>query len=169
MALSKKHKIFVEEYLQCFNKTEAYQRVYKPSSRTVAATLGSRLFGNVEILAAISERLRESAMLADEVMFRLAAIARGDIGDFLDDAGNIDIAKARAAQRLGLLKKFKTRTSTQDDGEVTITDTEIELYDALSALGQIGRHHRLFLDRLDLSSSEQVVPIAIVKMSMDEL
>ena len=74
--LTNKQKVFVEEYLQCWNATEAARRAgYKhPNSR------GPENVVKRSIQAKIVERLAEKAMAADEVLEQLAARGKGGIG-----------------------------------------------------------------------------------------
>ena len=74
MALTNKRRVFVYEYLKCWNASEAARRANfkQPHSQ------GSRLLENVEVQAYIKARLAETAMSADEVLNRLADHARDD-------------------------------------------------------------------------------------------
>jgi phage terminase small subunit len=142
-----KHQQFVNEYLKCWNATEAYRRVYPTSSDDAARAHAARLVANGSVAEAIQQRIAENAMSADEVLSRLAEHARGDIGDLLDDDGGIDWGKARESGKTRLVKKVTVRTVTTE--ESTIETEAIELYDAQSALVQIGKHHKLFVDRTE--------------------
>lgn len=175
MALSAKHRAFIEQYLLTSNATEAYDNVYHPKTRAVSASNGHKLLRNAEILEAISHRLSETAMLADEVLMRLASQARGSMNDFITFRDNgdptFDFQTAAAFGKMGLVKKLKIKTRTYttvevaqaqteseeiegDDtagdgaalGGVTETTVEFELYSSQAALELLGKHHRLFLD-----------------------
>lgn len=179
MALSEKHQQFAEEYLRTFNKTSAYQAVYSTVSRRVAAVNAHRLMkDNAEVVEYIQLRIAETAMSADEVLARLAEHARGDIGEYLrhapvTDDVLIDLPKAVEAQKTRLIKKLTQKRTTRtmrDDSEIEELVTSIEMYDAQAALGMIGRKHGLFVDRQELTGKDgEALPIAIVKMSIDEL
>lgn len=158
MGLSPKQKSFINEYLTDFNATRAAQRAgYKGDDATLAS-IGWENLRKPEIEKAISQRLSEQAMTADEVLNRLAAIARGNMNDFVrfDDNGNptFDLQAASQFGKLNLAKKLKIKTRTYnepvgDDKEpivITETMTEFELYDAQAALVQIGKHHKLFVN-----------------------
>jgi len=77
--LTNKRIAFVEHYLACWNASEAARRAgYKQRNE------GHRLLTNADIQAHIKERLAEVTMSADEVLQRLAEIARNlDSGDYL--------------------------------------------------------------------------------------
>ena len=147
MALSPKHQAFVNEYLSCFNSTEAYERVYAPKNRVVSASAGQRLLRNVEIEAAVRERLQEAAMSADEVIMRLAEQARNEHGRYVRPDGSVDIAGLLRDGKGHLIKGFKESKR----GQVIV-----EFYDAQSALVHLGKHHKLFTDNVAHSGSIDV-------------
>jgi phage terminase small subunit len=160
MALSKKHRAFIEEYLATFNATEAYHRVYAPETRETAAVNGHRLLRNANVEEAIKCRLSESAMLADEVLGRLTEHARGSIGEFtriVNGAPIFDFEAASKANKMHLIKKLKTKTRSYLEGKgedarlVSEVDVEFELYDAQAALMHLGKHHKLFTEQQDVN------------------
>ena len=136
--LSAKRRAFVEEYLRCgFNATEAARRVgYKHPNHQ-----GPRLLVNVGIAAAITARIAERAMGADEVLDRLGEQARADIGEMLTEDGTLSLVQAK---QLGLTRLIKSINDT-DKG------LRVELYSAQEALALLGKHHGLFLDKLALT------------------
>ena len=68
MALTNKQRLFVEEYLTCYNATKAATRAgYKFPNKQ-----GPRLLVNVGIQSLIEQRIHNVAMSADEVLERLA-------------------------------------------------------------------------------------------------
>lgn len=160
MALSAKHSAFVNAYLTTFNATEAYHQVYAPKSREVAASSGHRLFRNDEIAEAISQRLSETAMGADEVLMRLAEHARGDIADFLQVSPNGDAALTLTGEnekaRTRLIKKVTQRKTirTTEQSQTEEVVLSVELHDAQAALVQIGKHHKLFVDRTEVTGKD---------------
>lgn len=159
--LTNKQNAFIEYYLQCWNASEAARRAGY-SDRT-AGSQGQRLLKNVEIQARINERIEEIAMSANEVLLRLGSMARADMGDFMDIgpmAFHLDLDKAKELGLTHLIKKVKQRTTitTNKDGEESENHwIECELYDAQSALVQLGRHYGLFVDRQDITSGGEKV------------
>ena len=142
--LNKAQEVFVSEYLQCFNATEAYSRAYPKAKRTTAGANGHELLKKTEIAEQIQARLAEVHMSADEALKRLADMARGDIGQFMDRLGGLDIQSARDAGLTPLIKKIKQRTVTKigkkdDDDDIETHDLEIELYSAKDAIETILR------------------------------
>jgi phage terminase small subunit len=153
MALSLKRRKFVEEYLRCWNASEAARQ----AGYTHADRQGSRLLSFVEVQDLIGKRIAEVAMSADEVLLRLAGQARGSMESFLTIGENgsvkIDLAKAQA---LGCLHLVKGLTEAE-------FGFKLDLYDAQSALVQLGKGHGLFTDRHE-HSGPAGGPIEIIEV-----
>ncbi len=136
MALTKKRRAWVEEYLQCWNATEAARRVgYKHPNNQ-----GPRLLLDVGIQALIQQRLREKAMSADEVLTRLAEQARAEHAAYLLADGSVDLDRLLADGKGHLVKGMRWDRA----GNLIV-----EFYDAQSALALIGRHYKLFTDNVE--------------------
>jgi len=165
--LTDKQRVFVESYLVCWNATEAALLAgYSPDS---AYSIGWENLRKPEIRKVVDLRLTEYKMGADEVLARLSFQASGSLADFIDEDGYIDILQARRAGKLGLLKKVKV-TKKKQGMETTITKVEVELHDQQTALTWLGKHHGLFVERVDMTSKgESIAPVAIVKMDVDAL
>ena len=148
-----KQRAFVEEYLRLWNATEAARQ----AGYAHPNTQGPRLLLDVGIQKIVRARIDEKAMSADEVLQRLAEHARGDMGDFLDIgsmAFSIDLQKAKELNLTHLIKKVRQHTTTtlSKDGVETETSTiEIELYDSQAAMVWLGKHHKQFAERMELT------------------
>jgi len=94
------------------------------------------------VQAAIQARIAEKAMSADEVLLRLAEQARGEQIEYLLDDGTVDLDRLIADGKGHLAKGIKWDRA----GNLVV-----EFYDAQSALALIGRYHRLFVDRTELT------------------
>jgi phage terminase small subunit len=157
--LSNKQRVFIEYYLQSWNASEAARLAgYKGKANVV----GPRLLANVSIAAAIQARIEELKISADEVLLRLAEHARGDMADFVDPQTlTIDFDTAAQKNKMRLVKKVKvvTRKEPSRDGDTvdTIEAVEFELYDAQAALALLGRHHKLFTDKVETTKAEDPV------------
>ena len=143
MALNTKRRVFVEEYLRCWNATEAARRAGYAYPRRQ----GHRLLTNVDIQARVKERIQEKAMSADEVLLRLAEQAKGDMADFVNIEVRGGILDFQKAKNLGLTHLIKSVSWSK-------SGVRIELYDAQSALSLLGKHHGLFKDRIEHSGPE---------------
>ena len=144
-----KQRVFIENYLRCWNAAES-ARLAGYSQRN-SDVVGPRLLVNVGIRAEIDKRLAEYGMGANEVLARLATMARGDVSVFLTIDGDIDFTTEQAKAHSYLLKKARVKRGVTKTGEPW-TETEIELHDPQSALVHIGRHLKLFTDKLEVDT-----------------
>jgi phage terminase small subunit len=142
--LTDRQRLFVEEYLTCWNASEAARR---SGYKTQANVQGARLIANDNIRRAIELRVAAKIMVADEVLARLSDHATASLGDFIDKYGQIDIRRARQLGKLHLVKRYKTTSYVRKNGQKIVT-AEIELHDPQTALVQVGRHYGLFSDKL---------------------
>lgn len=194
--LSKQQKMFADSYLGAtlFNGTQsARQAGYKGDDNTLAVS-ASRLLRNAKVSAYIDEKLAAYGMGANEVLARLAEIARGKVDDLLDDRGNFDLNIARTRNKTGLLKKLKhkrtikqKKTETTDsmrqflaedeiedietEVEVIYEEVEFEMYSAHEALRDLGKYHKLFTEKTEMEIHavvEQTVVDQVDKIYGDE-
>lgn len=166
--LNEKQKLFVNAYfVNNGNATRAAEQAGYQSPNVA----GSRLKSEPIVAAEIKRRLDENAMPANEVLARLADMARATIEDFVDlgkhDPGypqalqgkwSLDLHKAKEAGKLPLIKSIKS-------GEF---GPEIVLHDAQSALVQLGRYHKLFTDKVehDFTKLSDAELIALAKSTL---
>jgi hypothetical protein len=78
--LTCKQRIFVDEYLRCFNAAESARRA--GYSERSAREIGRKLLTNIDIKAEVDQRLKESRASADEALDRLSDYSRGYVGMF---------------------------------------------------------------------------------------
>lgn len=151
--MNKKQRVFVEEYLRCWNGAEAARRA--GYSESTANVKGSQLLALVSIQEVIERRIKEKAMSADEVLLRLGDMARGDFGDFVDIESmsfSLSLQKAKELGLTHLIKKVKQRTTItmkKDGDDEEVHWFEIELHDSQAALVHLGKHHKLFTDKVE--------------------
>jgi len=165
MALTNKQRVFIREYLRDFNATQAALR--SGYSERSAYAIGSRLLKNVEVAAAIEEKV----MPAEEVKLGLTEIARGDISDLMDitPAGftfrlllTDENGNRYVNPNTKLIKKIRQKVTTSlsknNDGEDReIIETEIELYSRHEALRDMGKHYKMFTDKVEQENSGEVL------------
>lgn len=158
-SLAAKQRRFVDAYFEYgFNGTQAV--IEAGYSENGAAVQATRLLRNAKVKAAISERLDEAAMPANEVLARLADIARSDIGDLLtlqqremkgatgeDETVEWAMVNLAAAKRAGLTRYIKSITWTNNG-------PKLELHDAMAALVNIGKAHGLFVERQEVTGKD---------------
>lgn len=160
--LTNKQRVFVEEYLECWNGAEAARRAGYTGDNLTHAIIASQNLVKLNIAKYVKERIADKAMSADEVLARLGMIARGSLKPFVQTIGGDDafawpdLATEDAQENFGLLKKIKPkkRQGGQPGNEYLETEVELEILDPLKALELLGRHHKLFTDKTDLTSSD---------------
>lgn len=106
--LTNKQRAFVEEYLRCWNATQA--AIAAGYSERTAAQGGYQLLQKNLVRAEIQARLAAKAATADEALARIAERARGSMADFLRVESGfemLDLENAKRADKLRLVKKIK--------------------------------------------------------------
>lgn len=103
----------------------------------------------------------------DEVLVRLANIARAEVGDFIEIHANgtwtVNLEKAKEAAKLGLVREL----GYDRDGNI-----KFKLHDSHSALRDLARIHGLFVDRQEVSGPDGgPLPLlaALAVVPMEEL
>jgi PBSX family phage terminase large subunit len=91
--LTKQKKVFVAEYLQCFNGAEAARRA--GYSERTARYVARNLLNTPNVKAEVEDYLSKIQMSADEALVKLTQHARANIADFIDNDGAIDWAKVK--------------------------------------------------------------------------
>lgn len=157
-ALNDRQQRFVVEYLVDLNATQAAIRAgYSPRSARVQA---AGLLANPNIQEAIrkanEKRIRRIEITGDRVLQELARIAFADITQALNDDGTpkalseIDEDTRRAL--VGL------ETEERSDGEAAIRVRKLRLADKIRAAELLGKHLRLFVDRVELDDVSELTP-----------
>lgn len=164
MGLTRKQRVFIDEYVKCWNGAEAARRAgYSVRS---AREIAVNLLADISIKAEIDDRLATIHMSSEEVLKEISDIARGDMGQFLDNNLCVDISEARKLGLTKLIKKIKQKTvihqaKNENDEDTEVHDIEIELYDKLGALEKAGKYHGLFKEQLDVTSGGEKLTIRL--------
>ena len=144
--LTNKQRKFIDEYLKTFNATEAARRAKYGNENTndvTLAAIGSENLRKPKIAEKIAEYFIASTMSKEEVLARLADIARAEYAAYLNPDGTFDLARLLVDGKGYLVKGIReTRYGRQ-----------IEFYDSQKALVDIGRHHVLFADRQEITGA----------------
>lgn len=136
--LTGKQAAFIEEYFIDFNGTRAAERAgYKGNDVTLSAVASENL-RKPRVAEKIAARFAAKVMTADEVLSRLSGMARADISEFITETGAIDWDKVR--KQGYLIKRIAHYKGKQ---------SQIELHDAQTALQLVGKHLRLFVERME--------------------
>lgn len=126
---------------------------YKDAPAAIA-----RLRNDTLVRQEIKARFDAEIMTRDETMKRLSDIARGAMSIFMRD-GRIDLESEIAKQNYHLIKKVRVQETIKpqkDNDPIITTTTDIETYDALTALTLIARHHALFTDTDKVSEQNNI-------------
>lgn len=147
--MTKKQKLFVEEYLIDLNATQAAIRAgYSPDT---ANEQGSRLLANVsisnEISRAMAERSKRTGVNADRVVQELAKIAFVNATEVIDPE-TATVKKDALPEDTAAIQSVKVKTFGEDGLE-----REIKMADKLKALELLGKHMGMFKDKVELSGS----------------
>ncbi len=150
MGLTKKQKLFVEEYLIDLNATQAAIRAgYSPTS---AKEIGSENLTKPDIASrinkAMAERSRRTGVNADRVIRELAKIAFINPIDLIDTE-TATVKPMAAAEDTAAIQSVKVKRF--DDG----VEREVKVADKLKALELLGRHIGMFKDRVEISGLEE--------------
>jgi len=177
--MNNKQEAFVNEYLKDHNGTQAAIRA--GYSKRTARTIASQLLAKLDISEAIRARIADKTMQSDEVLTRLADIARGDITDLMDITSmgfTIDLTgdgENGKNPNTKLIKKIKQKVTTfiakkESDEDREIVETEIELYSAQEALNTIAKLNGMIVEKMDVTSKgEKVTPNENYNRGISEL
>lgn len=155
--MTPKQARFVDEYLIDLNATQAAIRA--GYSKKTAEWIGPQLLGKTHVSEAVSERMKareqRTEITQDRVLKELARLAFLDIRKAFDENGNLkhvkDLDDETAAAIAGM------EVSEINAGDVQIGSLKkIKLSDKKGALELIGRHLRMWNDKLDLNANINV-------------
>lgn len=150
---TEKQKLFIESYLRCLNATQAARDAGYRGSDASLAVIGYENLRKLNIRQEIQIRLKERHLTSEDVLARLAMMAEADLSPFLTQDGGIDYTTPQAKAHINYLRKAKIKHGISKDGEPW-TETEIEIHDPKDALVQLGRHLKLFTDKIELEGEK---------------
>lgn len=130
-ALSEKQKLFIDEWLRTRDKVQAASNAgYKGKPGTLMQ-IANRTLNRPNVKEYVRSKYKQHHITEEEVITRLAAIARGNVTDVLDTKRNgvqIDVAKL---EKYGHLVSYFQRAS---GGGFTV-----RMYSAQKALEQLSK------------------------------
>lgn len=153
--LTKKQRVFVAEYLIDQNATRA--AVAAGYSKKTAQEQGSRLLSNVMVAAEISKKLGKKLekleITADRVLGEIAKLAFLDPRKFYDASGNLKPIHELDDDTAACLAGLEVNEITGEEGAVVGYAKKIKFADKGINLERLGKHLKLFTDKVDLSGS----------------
>lgn len=170
--LSIKDKATLERYFLHWNGTRAWLETHPRSSYDAARSSASDFLSKPNIKAEIEKRLSLMQMSADEALQLNADIARGDIAQIMDVSGvgfSLDMSKAKEAGLTKLIKKVKQKTTTyiakkESDEDREVTELEIELYPADSAIERVLKVHGKLIQKIEGTGEDGVIAVKVIEI-----
>lgn len=146
--LSTKQALFVAQYLVDYNATQAAIRA--GYSKRTAKQMGAENLSKPDIKAAIAAALKplqdRAKVTAARVLEEIAACAFIRLGDYVTAAGDVDIVRL-AREQPAAIAELTAELLNVRAGKRSTTSTikrRVKTHDKLEALGQLGRHFKLF-------------------------
>jgi hypothetical protein len=133
---------FIYTYLQIWDATESCRRLNKFAD---PKHHGWVMMRDPRIRKVLNEHLAMHRITGDEILARLSDQARANLGDYLEidpDTGKttIDLRRAQAAHKLGVIKKLNINSVTGMVSHIELTDTQ-------AAMKLVGQYFGMFVDR----------------------
>ena len=158
--LTPKQTLFISEYLVDLNATQAAIRAgYSPRT---AEKIGSENLRKPEIRtaidAAIESRAERVTVTADEVLAELKRIAFYDVGPAYGEGHSLNQVADLPEDLRRAVSGVETVEITQE-GEVVGHVRKLKLADKVKALELLGKHLKLFTERVEHSGA---VSVAVV-------
>lgn len=154
--LTKKQKLFVEEYLIDLNATQAAIRAgYSiESARDIGCENLTKPNIQKEIAKAMAERSKRTGVNQDRIVLELARLAFVNMTDIVNDKGEI---KGTATEDdLTCIEGIKYKHSKNDSGYSV--EREVKIGSKIKALELLGKHLGMWNDKVDVNVA---VPIVI--------
>lgn len=161
-ALTKKQKLFIEEYLIDLNATQAAIRAgYSPDT---AYSIGNENLNKPVIRAridqALAERSKRTGINADRVIEELAKIALLNITDVIN-ADDATIKGEANREDTAAILSVKVKKIPTEDGE--IVEREVKMNDKIKALELLGKHLGMFKDNVNVNANLAVQIVDDIK------
>lgn len=164
---------FIAEYLLDLNATAAARRA--GYSAKDADVQGPRLLGNVgvkaEIDAALKRRAERVEVKADDILRELLRLAMVDLGGAYDKDGRLlpvhemPVDVRRAIAGIKVFEEFEgTGQARVKVGEVR----EVKFWDKTKGLELLGKHLKLFTEKIEHSVDKSLADLINESMAGDE-
>jgi phage terminase small subunit len=162
--LNPKQKLFVQEYLVDLNATAACLRAgYCEKNKKNADKVGPELLGNPRVKAQIDEAMRErgerTKCTADQVLIRLDRISDFDPVEAYDEKGflkNFKDIPEHVRKCNKSIKVFEEWDGVGRDRTKIGESVEVTWIDRLKATELLGRHHKLFTDKIEFEGNAKL-------------
>ncbi len=163
-----KQKLFVAEYLTDLNATRAAIAAGYGPAVTVAAVAGSKLLRNGKVVAEIAKvqqkRLGKLEITAEKVLQELALMGFANMIDYMtiEDGklAEFDYSKLTREQAAAIQEITMDTTGGSGDGErKLVLRTKFKLGDKRGSLELLGKHLKLFTERIEHSADTSLADL----------
>ena len=166
-----RQKFFSLEYLKDLNATQAAIRAgYSPRTAEAAS---SRLLRNVkvaeEIRKALDRRCEKLELKAEDTLRGIANIARFDPRKLFDEKGNAKEIRELDLETAQVLSGFDFITLYEGEGEQKHAFGQlrkVRFADRLKAFELLGRHQKLFTDKVEHDLTDELKRIVGAKLDL---
>jgi hypothetical protein len=148
MGIHIRHEVFLSYYIgeANFNGREAAKLAGYQGDDNNLRVMASQILKESAVRERLWECMREEGITVPEVLYRLSAIARGNLADFINfddesEAWNIDIRKAKKNGKMYALETLKRNRY----------GIEIKLADRIAALEKLARIHGMLQNHSDVN------------------
>lgn len=162
MALNIQQAKFLKEYLKSGNATEA--AIKSGYSAKTARQIGSELLTKPDIAEAIKKSITKLEISAENVLAELAKLAFSNMGDFVtpnaDGTQLVPDFSTLTRDQMAAIQEIKVDESAGGVGDgkrERIQRTTFKLADKGLNLERLGRHLKLFTDRIELSATDEII------------
>lgn len=149
--LTIKQKRFAEEYLVDLNSAAAIQRAGYKVKPQHAGKLGHRTLQSPAVQEYIAEltaeRSKRTQITADRVLEEIAKVAFVNIADFIDDDGRMLPPGNINRENMATVQELTERVYGGDENP--IVERKYKLNDKMNALEKLGKHLKLFTDKVE--------------------
>ena len=153
--LTRKQRLFVEEYLVDFNATQAAIRsgYAKPSAGQIGHALLRKTHIATLIESKMQDRTEKLDISQDRILLEMARIALFDPRTMFDIDGNLKDISDLSSNTAAVISSFDVSSMETEEGQ-TVTVSKIRLCDKTKNLGELGKHLGLFKEDNDQRRGE---------------
>lgn len=147
---------FVESYIKTSNATQA--AIDAGYSAATAHAAGGRLKKHPAIMVAIKKALDKYEISAERVLRELALCGFSNLEDYTrleEDKRVVDFSATTRDQMAAVAEITEDTTGGSGDGErKVVLRTKVKLYDKIKALELLGKHLKLYTEKIEHSGLE---------------
>lgn len=156
--LTNKQALFCKEYIVDLNATQAAIRAgysIKTAQRIGSENLSKPLI-EAEIQRLMDDRSSRTLVTADRVINEIAKLAFINTQDILNEDGNLKPINEWSRDDAAAIQEI-TEDSIGKDGDNPITRRKVKLSDKKASLELLGRHLKLFTDKIESDTTLTVI------------